>query len=172
MIYLGKLLKEDDLHIFFYANSTVLSGDQDILNTVTDDLNSTNFTLNSYQSTTEAVSIPFDPYYVSYTIIDNTRCKNEIIRQTINSKPMKFDKGFYYAPIKISPRIFRIGRHYIVWSFRRFCDSALFTKKDSFDVIRPANYSGEFCRSTYAPDYACKCSSENQQKSKTCKCSK
>lgn len=149
MIYLGKLLKENDLHIFFYADSIASSGDHDVLNTLTD-------TLSTFQSSNRTF-VPIDPFYVSYTIIDNTHRKNEIIRQTVNSKPMKFATGFYYVPIRISPRLFNIGRHYIQWSFKRFCDSALFMKKDSFDVVRPAAYSGEFCRSTYAKDYVDKC---------------
>lgn len=157
MIYLGKLLKENDLHIFLYADSTVLLDDNDTLNTLTDELNDIEFTLNTYQSSSNRTLVPIDPYYISYTIIDNTHQKNEIIRQTVNSKPMKFATGFYYVPIRISSRLFNVGRHYIQWSFKRFCDSPLFTKKDSFDVVRPAAYSGEFCKSTYAKDYVDKC---------------
>lgn len=120
MIYLGKLLKENDITISFVA----------------DDIDS--------------AGIAIDPYLVTYTIFDCTHGKSEIIRQTINSVPMKYDTGKYFVPLKIDPRIFRIGRHCIEWTYQRFIDYPLQTSKGQFDVVRDAHYSGEFCRSTYA----------------------
>jgi hypothetical protein len=117
MIYLGKQLQKDDLHIFFYREGVL-----------------------------------FDPYSVQYTIFDCTTGKEEIIRQTTNSKPMRFDVGSYFVPIHIHPKIFRIGRHIIRWTYKDFIESEIKTSNDQFDVTRPVAYAGEFCRSTYAKE--------------------
>jgi len=152
VIYLGKLLRENDLNIFFYANKEVSSGDKDVLNTQVGVLNDVEFTLNQYQSTSESKLELIDPYYVSYTIFDCTQGQQEIIRQTINSRPLRYDTGIYYAGIKLHPNIFRIGRHIIQWSYKRYAESNLRKESSSFDVIRTAHYSGEFCKSSYSQD--------------------
>lgn len=152
MIYLGKLLQENDLNIFFYANKEIASGDKDILNVQIGVLNDIEFTLNQYQSTSESALVLVDPYYVSYTIYDCTQGLQEIIRQTINTKPLRHDTGVYYAGIKLHPRIFRVGRHIIQWSYKRFPESNLRKESISFDIIRTAHYSGEFCKSQYSTD--------------------
>jgi hypothetical protein len=94
--------------------------------------------------------MPIDPYYVSYTMFDCTHGRQEIIRQTINSLPMKFDNGSYFVPIHLDPKVFRPGRHIIQWSYKKFQDTELQMVSESFDVIMPTKYAGEFCRSTYA----------------------
>jgi hypothetical protein len=176
MIYLGKLLKVDDIHIFFYADSQVESGNRDVLGAVTGTLNSPEFTLSTFESTYSQSLTLVDPYYVSYTIFDNTQGKKEIIRQTINSIPMRYDTGIYYVPLKLHPKIFRVGSHIIEWSFRRFADnslgmtsdsaiarnaSSLRTMTDEFMITRNAAYSGEFCQT----------SSTSIQSTNKCKCS-
>jgi len=120
MIYLGKLLKKDDITIAFYA----------------DDIDS--------------AGIAIDPFLVTYTIFDCTHGKSEVIRQTINSVPMRYDTGKYFVPLKIDPQVFRVGRHKIEWVYKRFEDYPLQTSLGEFDIVRDASYSGEFCRSVYA----------------------
>jgi len=160
MIYLGKLLKVDDVHIFFYANSQVELANKDVLDTAAGTLNNPEFTLNTFESSyTQSLTL-VDPYYVSYTIFDNTQGKKEIIRQTINSIPMRYDTGIYYVPIKLHPRIFRVGSHIIEWSCRRFMNSNLRIVTDEFKITRNAAYAGEFCQSsatTSTLPSKCKC---------------
>lgn len=93
---------------------------------------------------------PIDPYHVVYTIFDCTHGGQEIIRQTINSVPMKFDHGSYFVPIHLHPKIFRPGHYVIQWSYKKFEDSELQMITQSFDVVTPTSYAGEFCKSTYA----------------------
>jgi len=123
VIYLGKLLKENDINIFFSADNQ--SGDG---------------------------TVSIDPYCVLYTIYDCTTGKAEIIRQTINSKAMRFDTGHYFVPLKLHPRIFRVGRHKIEWMYKRFLESSLRREMMQFDITRTAHFSGEFCRSVYVND--------------------
>jgi hypothetical protein len=119
MIYLGKLLTNRDLKIFFFDIDGVT---------------------------------PVDPYYVSYTMFDLTHNKKEIISQTINNKPMKFDHGSYFAPIDLDPKVFRPGRHLIQWSFKRFSYNNIELMNATFDITRPTYWAGEFCKMPYAVD--------------------
>jgi len=93
-----------------------------------------------------------DPFYVSYTIFDLTKENQCVIRQTINSKPMCFDVGSYFVPIHLDPKIFRPGKYAIKWSYKKFIDSNLLSTVNTFDIVTPTKYGGEFCRSTYAKD--------------------
>jgi len=164
MIYLGKLLKVDDIHIFFYANSQTESANKDVLGDADGTLNDPEFTLGTFESTYNQSLTLIDPYYVSYTIFDNTYGKKEIIRQTINSIPMRYDTGIYYVPLKLHPRIFRVGNHIIEWSFRRFESSSLRTMTDGFNIARSAAYAGEFCQTSSTSTTStgkCRCSIVN-----------
>jgi len=96
--------------------------------------------------------MPIDPAVVSYTIFDLTHNKKEIIRQTINSKPMRYDIGHYFVPIHLDPLIFRTGRHLIQWAFKRFTDLDTQMVNDTFDITRPTYWAGEFCNVPYAVD--------------------
>ncbi|MDO8640932.1 MAG: hypothetical protein Q7R33_05260 [Nitrosarchaeum sp.] len=93
-----------------------------------------------------------DPFYVSYTVFDLTTGKQEIIRQTINSKPMRFDTGSYFVPLKLHPIIFRVGRHIVKWAFKQYDDSMLMRESQEFDITRPAEYAGEYCLSKYVKE--------------------
>jgi len=150
MIYLGKLLQNDDLTIFFSVNDVVADVDKDELNDNSDLLNDIDFTLNTWQTLTEQGLVAFDPYFVAYTIYDCTHGKEEIIRQTTNSKPMRADVGHYWAPFKVDPKLFRVGRHIIKWEYKRYFDSELEASASMFDITRPAAYSGEFCNTSYS----------------------
>jgi len=114
MIYLGKLLEKDDLHVFIYSGATLV-----------------------------------DPYSITYTMFDCTQGKQEIIRQTINSKPMKFDTGSYFVPIKLDPKVFRIGRHLIRWSVMEIAGGSVQQATNDFAITRPPYFSGEFCNMKY-----------------------
>jgi hypothetical protein len=131
VIYLGKLLRENDLNIFLYANKEVLMND----------VNSTDIELTF-----------IDPFDISYTIFDCTHGRQEIVRQTINSKPLRHETGIYYAGIKVSPQIFSVGRHIIQWTFKRYPESNLRRESCTFDIVRTAHYVGEFCQSSYSKD--------------------
>lgn len=131
MIYLGKLLRENDLNIFLYADKEVFM---------------------THTNTTELELTLVDPFYLSYTIFDCTTGQQEIIRQTINSKPLRYDTGIYYAGIKIHPQLFRVGRHIIQWSYKRYPESNLRKDSYTFDVMRATHYAGEYCRSNYSKD--------------------
>jgi len=123
VIYLGKLLKENDLNIFFLVKD-------------------------------QSGTISIDPYCVLYTIYDCTHNKSEVIRQTINSKAMRFDIGHYYVPLKLHPRIFHVGRHKIEWMYKRFPESNMRRQIMQFDISRNAHFSGEFCKSVYSENSA------------------
>jgi len=153
MIFLGKLLQNDDLNIFFYVNDIIEHPNKDVLNDPNGLLNDVEFTLNTFTTYTERGLKPFDPYFVSYTIFDLTHGKEELIRHTTNSKPMRYGIGHYWVPLKINPRFFRIGRHLIKWEFKQYFDSEIQVSTEEFDIVRPAAFSGEFCASTYAPIY-------------------
>ena len=151
MIFLGKLLQNDDLNIFFYMNNVVTTHDKDIINDEDGLLNDKEFTLNTWSTTTIEGQVEFDPYHVRYTIYDLTHGLEEEMRHTVNSKPMRAAKGHYWAPLKINPRFFRIGRHMIKWEFKQYFDSELQVSVEEFDVVRPVAYAGEFCESVYEP---------------------
>ena len=125
MIYLGKLLTKDDLSISFYTDQ---------------------------QGSSDGSSILVDPFLVAYTVYDCSSGIQEIIRQTINSNPIRCDTGIYYAGIKLHPSIFRLGRHVIQWTFKRYPESSMRSESRTFDVVRRAHYSGEYCRTTYVND--------------------
>lgn len=152
MIYLGKLLQHGDLRAFVFDEGVITVNDLDILNDPNSLLNDLHTTLNTFSNTTTSGLRPFDPYFISYTIIDCTHGREEVIRSTINSRPMKFQDGGYFAPFKVDPVYFRIGRHLILWQYRRYFDSTLESTVQDFNISRQAAYSGEFCASQYAED--------------------
>ena len=90
-----------------------------------------------------------DPCSITYTIFDCTTGKSEIIRQTINSKPMKFDKGCYFIPLRLNSQIFRTGRHIVQWQVKQYSDSDVQQVIKDFDIIRPAHFAGEFSNAKY-----------------------
>jgi hypothetical protein len=92
-----------------------------------------------------------DPFGILYTIFDCTTGKQEVIRQTINSKPMRFDVGSYFVPLHIHPKIFRIGKHLIRWQVQQYSNSVIQQAGEEFEITRPPAYAGEFCISKYAP---------------------
>jgi hypothetical protein len=172
MIFLGKLLDINDLKIFFSVNDVIEESNKDVLNSIQGTLNNLNFTLNTFETITHTGEKPFDPYFVSYTIIDQTHSKyetirqtnnnqvanyyftqtpgrDETIRQTTNSIPMRHGVGYYWVPIKIDPKLFRIGRYLIQWEYKQYFDSEIQASFEEFDVVRPAAYSGEFCNIVY-----------------------
>lgn len=91
-----------------------------------------------------------DPFDISYTIFDCTTGKQEVIRQTINSKPMRFDVGSYFVPLHIHPKIFRVGKHLVRWKVQQYSNSLIQQAVEEFDVTRPPAYAGQFCKSKYA----------------------
>lgn len=150
MIFLGKLLENTDLKILFYVNDVIVTYNRDTLN---DEgfLNTTNYTLNTFTTHTQQGLKAFDPYFVSYTIFDRTHGYYEVMRPSaMNGKPMRKEEGYYWVPIKIDPRFFRVGKYSIEWNFKQYFDSEMQASTEEFDVVTPAAYSGEFCTTSYA----------------------
>jgi hypothetical protein len=116
MIYLGKLLKQDDIKVFTYNGTELIDVD-----------------------------------YITYVIYDCTTGKQEVIRQTENSVPMRFDVGSYFVPLHLDPKIFRVGRHRVRWQVKQFSDSIMQQATDEFDIIRRPMYNGDFCKQPYMP---------------------
>lgn len=150
MIFLGKLLENTDLKILFYVNDVLVTYDRDVLNSVCL-LNRANCTLNTFTTHTTQGLKPFDPYFVSYTIFDKTHGYYEIMRPSaMNGKPMRKESGYYWVPIKIDPRFFRVGKYIVEWQFKQYFDSEMESSTEEFDITTPAAYSGEFCTTMYA----------------------
>lgn len=149
MIYLGKLLQNDDLRALVAERGIITVNSVGGLNDPLQLLNE-NLDLNDFLNTTVAGLVPLDPCFISYTIVDCTHGREEIIRETMNSRPMRSAKGLYFAPLKIDPKLFTVGRHLILWHVKRHVDSQLEMFVQEFDVTRQASYSGEFSRSTYS----------------------
>ena len=116
MIWLGKLLTKDDIHVFTYDGAVLIDVD-----------------------------------YIRYTIYDFTTGLQEVIRQTENSEPMRYDVGSYFVPLKLDPKVFRVGRHLVRWQIKKYFHTPLEQAMDEFDIARAAQYNGDFCKQQYAP---------------------
>ena len=91
-----------------------------------------------------------DPFSIFYSIFDCTKGKSELIKQTAHSQPMRFDIGSYFVPIRINPILFTTGRHLVKWQIQQNQGDEIKQVTEEFDVVRTANYAGEFFKSTYA----------------------
>lgn len=82
-----------------------------------------------------------NPYAITYTIFRvtsrnwyNQQCAEESILETINSVPIPFGIGKFFAPW-VMPKDITIGPYRIKWSIRQYTDSPAFDEVEEFDVI-------------------------------------
>jgi len=149
VIWLGKSLKMSDLGVWVLEDRVVPVNSDQPLDPIVQELNP-GTDLGSLDGSSARLLIPVDPHHISYTIVDCAHGHEEIIRQTINSRPMRAGKGHYFAPIKIDPKLFRIGRHLVLWHVRKYHDGTMELIVQEFDVVRQSHWSGEFSNSTYS----------------------
>lgn len=104
-----------------------------------------------YEPTTPPTYVnPFRITYTIYRVISdrfyNQECGEEPINETIDSVPLPFGTGKYYAPW-VMPRDISVGRYRIKWNIKRYSDSPYFEEAEEFQIIKPAMTRAEACGS-------------------------
>ena len=86
----------------------------------------------------------FDPYSITYTIYRsisnsfNLGCSEEILLETLNSVPIPFGIGKYFAPWQM-PKDISIGNYRIKWDVKKFIDSPIISEVEEFNIILPVD---------------------------------
>jgi len=90
-----------------------------------------------------------DPFAITYTIYRQTRdfwtkttINEEPYTETIDSIPLPFGKGKYFAPWQM-PKDVEIGNYRIKWRFREFADSPWVEEPEEFSIIVQSQYQAE-----------------------------
>jgi len=83
----------------------------------------------------------FDPFSITYTVYKvisdrfyNQECGEEPLLETIDTIPIPFGIGKYFAAWKQAKDL-EIGRYRIKWQVRRYSDSPIFQEIEEFDII-------------------------------------
>lgn len=84
----------------------------------------------------------FNPFSITYTIYKLTtnnnffdkECGEEPILETIDSMPIPFGIGKYFAAWNMAHDL-DIGKYRIHWNVRRYSDSPIYEEVEEFDVI-------------------------------------
>lgn len=99
-------------------------------------------------------NIYFNPYRITYTIYRvisdrfyNQECGEEPINETIDSIPLPFGIGQYFAPW-VMPKDIHVGPYRIKWNVKRFQDSPYVEEVEEFYIIAPGFTSADACRTS------------------------
>lgn len=95
----------------------------------------------------------YSPYRITYTIYRvisdrfyNQECGEEPINETIDSVPLPFGIGKFFAPW-IMPKDIILGKYRIKWNIKQYQDSPYFEEAEEFDIIGPG-YGPDVCRTS------------------------
>lgn len=109
-----------------------------------DPLTKDNLNIYVYREYTDPVEY-IDPFRITYTIYKvisdrfyNQECGEEELRETVESIPLPFGKGKYFAPW-VMPNDIELGRYRIKWNIKLYPDSGYFTEEEEFDIVAPGS---------------------------------
>ena len=86
----------------------------------------------------------FDPFSITYTIYHsvsnsfNLACSEEMLLETLNSVPIPFGIGKYFAPWQM-PKDIDVGNYRIKWDVKKFIDSTIISEVEEFNIILPVD---------------------------------
>ena len=90
----------------------------------------------------------FSPFFISYSIykinINAEKCCEEAIYETLESIPVPFGIGKFFAPWKM-PFDIEIGSYRIKWNIKKFYDSSIFEECEEFEIITPVSKYRQAC---------------------------
>lgn len=93
------------------------------------------------------------PAWITYTIYRvisdrfyNQECGEEPILETINSVPLPFGIGKFYAAWQM-PHDISVGTFRIKWNFKEFPDSRIQEEVQEFNIVQKATTRAEACAS-------------------------
>lgn len=87
----------------------------------------------------------FNPYRITYTIYRvisdkfyNQLCGEEPILETIDSVPLPFGKGKFYAPWVMGRDII-LGSYRVKWNIKNYFDTPYWQEEEEFKIIVPSS---------------------------------
>lgn len=106
----------------------------------------TNEHLNIYILKNNQYINPFSILYTIYKKQDqfytNTCWCEEPLAETVDSTPIPFGIGKYFAPWQM-PQDIEVGQYRIKWNFREFVDSPLQQAEEEFYIVAPCKFAAE-----------------------------
>jgi len=101
--------------------------------------------LNIYIFETTTPLTPFEPFRITYTIYRvisdrfyNQHCGEEALRETVNSVPLPFGMGEYFAPW-VMPKDIQLGPYRIKWQIKKYVDSPWWEEAEEFEIVAPGS---------------------------------
>lgn len=82
----------------------------------------------------------FSPFSITYSIYRSNSnqfdlaCSEELLLETLNSVPIPFGIGQFFAPWQM-PKDIGIGKYRIKWDVKRFSDSPIQSEAEEFQII-------------------------------------
>lgn len=101
--------------------------------------------LNIYIYDESANNAYFSPFRITYTIYrvisdkwNNQLCGEEPLLETIDSIPLPFGIGQYFAPWQMSTEL-PIGPYRIKWNIKKYQDSPYWQEEEEFEIVSPSS---------------------------------
>jgi hypothetical protein len=86
----------------------------------------------------------FDPFSITYTIYHSVSnsfdlsCSEEMLLETLNSVPVPFGIGEFFAPWQM-PQDIDVGNYRIKWDVKKFIDSPIISEVEEINIILPVD---------------------------------
>ena len=87
----------------------------------------------------------FDPFRITYTVyrvtsdkFHNQLCGEEAILETVDSVPLPFGVGKFFAPW-VMPRDIELGSYRIKWNIKNYYDTPYWQEEQEFEIIVPSS---------------------------------
>jgi len=86
----------------------------------------------------------FDPFSITYTIYHSVSnsfdlsCSEEMLLETLNSVPIPFGIGEFFAPWQM-PQDIDVGNYRIKWDVKKFIDSPIISEVEEINIILPVD---------------------------------
>jgi hypothetical protein len=90
----------------------------------------------------------FSPFSISYTIYKINKnfnnCCEEAIYETIDSTPIPFGIGKFFAPWKM-PSDITIGSYKIKWNVKKYADYPIVEENEEFEIVVSVDKMNQSC---------------------------
>lgn len=90
----------------------------------------------------------YSPAYITYSIYrvhrNNNTCCEELILETLNSVPIPFGIGKFFAPWNM-PKDIEIGAYRIKWNIKKFDDSEMIEEPEEFEIVSAVDAQIKAC---------------------------